>query len=59
MLTEKEIKILELRKKGLNQIEIAHKLKISQPAVSNFEKNVHRKITEAKKILEIIKKINV
>ena len=36
MLTKKEIEVLKLRKQGFLQTEIASKLKISQPAVSNF-----------------------
>ena len=59
MLTEKERQILELRKKGLKQKEIASKLKISQPAVSAFENNALRKIRNAKKIMEFAKKLGV
>ena len=59
MLTKKEIQVLELRKKGLKQSEIASKLKISQPAVSAFESNALRKIRNAKKLLDIVKKIGV
>jgi len=59
VLTKKEIQVLELRKKGLKQSEIASKLKISQPAVSAFESNALRKIRNAKKLLDIVKKIGV
>ena len=59
MLTEKEKQILELRKKGLKQKEIASKLKISQPAVSSFENNALKKIRNAKKIMEFAKKLGV
>jgi len=59
MLTEKERQILELRKKGLKQKEIASKLKISQPAVSAFENNALKKIRNAKKIMEFAKKLGV
>ena len=59
MITEKERKILELRKKGLKQKEIASKLKISQPAVSSFENNALNKIRNAKKIMEFAKKLGV
>jgi len=59
MLTEKEKQVLELRKKGLKQIEIATKLKISQPAVSAFENNALRKIRNAKKIMEFVKKLGI
>ncbi len=54
MLTKKEKQILELRKKGLMQKDIASKLKISQPAVSAFENNAHRKIREAKRVLDFV-----
>ena len=59
MLTKKEKQILELRKKGLKQNEIASKLKISQPAVSAFETNALRKIRSAKMILDFVKKLGV
>ena len=59
MLTKKEKQILELRKKGLKQKEIASKLKISQPAVSAFENNALKKIRNAKKIMEFAKKLGV
>ena len=59
MLTKKEIQILELRKKGLKQSEIASKLGISQPAVSAFENNALRKIRSAKKIMEFVKDLGI
>ena len=59
MLTKKEKKILELRKKGLKQNEIASILKISQPAVSAFENNALRKIRDAKKIMEFVKDMGI
>lgn len=58
-LTEKEIEILKLRKKGLKQADIAKKLKISQPAVSSFENNAARKIRGANKILMVVKEIGI
>ena len=57
MLTKKELRVMELRKEGLKQMEIASKLKISQPAVSAFENNAIRKINDAKRIIEFVKKI--
>ena len=36
-LTEKELKVIELRKKEMTQVEIARSLKISQAAVPSFE----------------------
>jgi len=57
MLTEKEIQVLTLRKQGLTQVEVAKKLGITQAAVSNFEKNAHRKISDAKETLEIARRL--
>ncbi len=59
MLTEKEIQVLELRVKKLIQIEISKKLGISQAAVSHFEKNALRKISEAKETIKIAKKLDI
>ncbi|MBI4149464.1 helix-turn-helix domain-containing protein [Candidatus Woesearchaeota archaeon] len=59
MLSDKEQEVLKLRKQGLKQSEIAKKLRISQPAVSSFEKNAYRKIREAGELLEIIKKLGI
>jgi len=59
MLTKKEKEILELRKKGLKQSDIASKLKISQPAVSSFETNALRKIRSAKGVMDFVKKLGV
>ena len=59
MLTKKERQILELRNKGLKQSEIASKLKISQPAVSAFENNAIRKIHDAKKTMEFVKRLGI
>lgn len=53
MLTKKERQILELRKKGMKQEDIASRLKISQPAVSSFERNAMKKIREAKQTVGI------
>jgi Tfx family DNA-binding protein len=59
MLTEKEIKVLELKKKGLMQTDIAKKLKISQPAVSNFYKKALGKIKQAEEIMKIKKQLGI
>lgn len=59
MLTEKEIRVLELKKKGLTQIEIAKKLKISQPAVSNFYSNALGKIRKAEEVMKIKKEFGI
>ena len=59
MLTKKEKQILELRKKGLKQNEIASKLKISQPAVSAFYTNALKKIRQAKKTMEFVKELGI
>ena len=59
MLTKKEKQILELRKKGLKQNEIASKLKISQPAVSAFFTNALKKIRNAKKTIDFVKELGM
>lgn len=59
MITKKEFEVLKLRKEGLTQVEVAKKLKISQAAVSKFEKNALSKIKEARKTLDIAKKLGV
>ena len=59
MLTEKEIRVLELRAKKLIQVEVSKKLNISQAAVSHFEKNALRKIKEAEQTLQIVKKLGL
>ena len=59
MLTRKEREVLELRQKGLKQTEVAKKLKISQAAVSKFEKNAIDKIKEAHRTILIAKKLKV
>lgn len=58
-LTEKELQILKLRKQGLNQIQIAKSLKISQSAVSSFENNAHKKINDYQSSLALIKKLGI
>ncbi|MFA5953581.1 MAG: sigma factor-like helix-turn-helix DNA-binding protein [Candidatus Pacearchaeota archaeon] len=59
MLTEKEREVLELKNKNMTQLEIAKKLKITQPAVSNFLNNALKKISEAEEILKIKKELNI
>ncbi len=58
-LTEKEIQVLELRQRGLTQVDVSKKLDISQAAVSHFEKNALRKISEAKKTLETARRLKI
>jgi len=59
MLTEKEIRVLELRAKRLTQIEVSKKLNISQAAVSHFEKNALRKIKEAKTTISVARRLQI
>lgn len=59
MLTGKEIEVLKLTKKGLKQIDIARKLKISQPAVSNFYNNAIGKIRDSEEIMRIKKELKI
>ena len=44
-----------MRKKGLKQKEIAKKLKISQPAVSFFERSIKKKVRESTEVLDLLK----
>ena len=53
MLTEKEISVLKLKKRGRTQIEIAKELNISQPAVSKFYNNALKKIKDAEEVIKI------
>lgn len=59
MLTEREIEVLNLIGNGLTQKEIAKKLKITQPAVSNFYKRGIEKIKDAEEIIKIKKGLNL
>ena len=61
MLTKREIQVLELKKKGLNQSEIAKKLKISQPAVFYFKRSIDKKVKDSAEIFKFLKEegINV
>jgi transcriptional regulator len=60
VLTKKEYDVLELRTKNkLTQIEVATKLKISQAAVSKFERTAFQKIRDAYRIIELSKKLNI
>jgi Tfx family DNA-binding protein len=58
-LTEKEIKVLQLRSEGLTQVEVAKRLKISQAAVSEFEKNAYRKLQDAQETLDFAKEMKL
>ena len=59
MLTEKEIQVLNLKKQGFTQLEISKKLKISQPAVSNFYNNALRKIKDAEEVIKLKKELDI
>jgi len=59
LFTKKEIEVLELRKKNLTQTEVAKRLKITQAAVSKFEKNAIAKIKDAKRLLTLAEKMNL
>lgn len=57
MLTEKEIEVVRLKESGLTQKEIARKLKISQPAVSNFYNNALWKMKDAEETIKLKKEL--
>jgi transcriptional regulator len=58
-LTEKEIHVLQLRGQGLTQVDVAKRLKISQAAVSDFEKNAYRKLVDAQEMLDYAKQSGI
>ncbi len=59
MLTKREQEVMKLRQEGLTQIEVAETLQISQAAVSSFERNAQRKITDAQETLVVAKTLGV
>ncbi|VVB82330.1 Bacterial regulatory proteins, luxR family [uncultured archaeon] len=59
MLTEREIEVLNLIGKSFTQKEIAKKLKITQPAVSNFYNRGIEKIKEAEETIKIKKELKI
>jgi len=59
MLTEREIEVLNLIGDGLTQKEVAKKLKITQPAVSNFYKRGIEKIKDAEDTIKLKKELNI
>lgn len=59
MLTKKEREVLQLRQKGMTQVEAAKKLGVTQAAVSKFEKNALDKLRRAKKIVSWAEKLGL
>lgn len=55
ILTDKQIKILRLRKDGLSQTEIAKMLKTTKQNVSSIERGAWQKIERAKNTLLFVK----
>ena len=53
------MKFLRLKEKGLTQVDISKRLKISQPAVSSFYNNALKKIKDAEEVLKIKKELGV
>ena len=56
MISRREREVLRLSKK-FTQLEIAKKLKISQPSVSDFYTNALKKIRDAKEVLEFARNL--
>jgi transcriptional regulator len=59
MLSEREKEVLKLKLEGKTQLEIARRLKISQPAVSNFYNNALWKIKDAEETIKLKKEMGV
>ena len=59
LLTKKEVEVLKLKKQGFTQNEMAKRLKISQPAVSNFFNNALKKIRDANDVLKMAREVNI
>ncbi|MBM3246923.1 helix-turn-helix domain-containing protein [Candidatus Pacearchaeota archaeon] len=59
MLSDREKEVLKLKKQGLTQLEIAKKLNISQPAVSNFYNNALWKIKDAEEIIKFKREMKI
>lgn len=59
MFTKRELDVMKLKKQGLTQIEIAKRLKISQPSVSFFENKIKRKMGDFHRASRIIKKLKI
>jgi transcriptional regulator len=59
MLTEKELRVLKLKQKGLTQLDIAKELKISQPAISKFYNNALWKMQDAEEVIKLKKELKI
>jgi transcriptional regulator len=59
MLTKKEVEVIKLKKKEFTQLEIAKKLKISQPAVSKFYNNALWKMQDAEEVIKLKKELRI
>jgi transcriptional regulator len=59
ILTDKEIRVLELKREGLTQVQIAKKLGVSQAAVSGFYTNAIAKIKSSYETVELAKKMGI
>jgi len=59
MLTKKELEVLKLKEGGFTQIEIAKKLKISQPAISKFYNNAIWKIKDAEELIKLKREMGI
>jgi len=59
MLTERERKILALRKKGLSDYKIARELNVDPPSVTQSRQNAMRKLREAAEDLNFAKQIEL
>ncbi len=55
-LTDRQMKVLELRAKGLSQAEVAQELETSRANICSLEKRAERNIERAKRTLKMAKR---
>jgi DNA-binding NarL/FixJ family response regulator len=58
-LTERELKILQLKQKGLSDYKIARKIHSDPPSITRSRKNANKKLVDAVRDIEWASKIGV
>lgn len=59
MFTDREMQVLRLRQQGLTQQEVAARLKVTQAAVSGFERSAKRKLADAEQTIKTAEDLDV